>query len=78
MKTVQTYCKEFRESLGITLSQMELVTGVKMKTISAFENNRSNNLNHIQLYFVIAKDRSKTNEFLNGLNSNIIERGYNV
>lgn len=49
---IQNICKQFREQvLQITLKEMELKTGINHKTISAFENGRSNNINHLKLYF---------------------------
>lgn len=50
-KEIQTVCKEYRmHILRITLEEMSEKTGVKVTTISAFENLRSNNINHLKLY----------------------------
>ena len=52
--TVQIYCKQYREqTLKITLDKMEKLTGVNAKTISGFENGKSNNLDLFKLYYKI-------------------------
>lgn len=52
--------KLFREQvLQITLQQMSNKTGVKLSTISAFENGRSNNIQHIKHYIDCCENDSE-------------------
>lgn len=65
-KTIQSHCKSFRENvLQITLKEMELKTGVKVGTISAFENGNSNNINHLFNYVVSCETEMQLKEFHN-------------
>lgn len=65
-KSIQSHCKSFRENvLKITLKEMELKTGVKLGTISAFENGNSNYINHLFNYVVSCETESQLNEFHN-------------
>ena len=53
-------CKEFRINiLKITLSELSNVSGINLKTISAFENGRSNNCEHITAYLNVATDNQR-------------------
>lgn len=75
-KTIHKQCKEFRENvLKITLKEMQDKTGVKLGTISAFENGNSNNLNHMHLYANCCESEHEINEFHNLINSCLI-RGF--
>lgn len=59
--SIQKICKLYREQvLRLTLSQMSDKTGVNLKTLSAFENGRSNNLNHIKIYYVCSTEEQQT------------------
>lgn len=70
--TMQKFCKQFRElNLSITLSEMQKQTGVKISTISAFENGRSNNLNHLYLYINCCKTEGQEKVFLAGIENNL-------
>lgn len=52
---VGRFCKVFRsEILKITLEELSEKTGVKVTTLSSFENGRSKNLEHINLYLKFA------------------------
>lgn len=65
-KTIQSHCKSFREDvLKITLKEMELKTGVRLATISAFENGNSNNINHLFNYVVSCETEHQLKEFHN-------------
>lgn len=49
--TIPNICKAHREQvLKITLMELSERTGINIKTISAFENGRSSNMNHLFLY----------------------------
>ena len=52
---VGKFCKVFRnEVLKMTLEELSEKTGVKVTTLSSFENGRSRNLEHINLYLKFA------------------------
>ena len=52
---VGKFCKVFRnEILKMTLEELSEKTGVKVTTLSSFENGRSRNLEHISLYLKFA------------------------
>lgn len=49
--SINSVCRLFRERvLQMTLQEMSNKTGANLKTISAFENGRSNNIQHLKLY----------------------------
>lgn len=51
MLEIQKFCGTFRKrTLQKTLRDIELEQGVNIKTISAFENGRSNNIEHLTIY----------------------------
>lgn len=58
---VGKFCKVFRnEVLKMTLEELSEKTGVKVTTLSSFENGRSRNLEHINLYLKFAnKEQEK-------------------
>ena len=73
--TIPNFCKNFRENvLQIKLKDMEIKTGVKLSTISAFENGRSNNLNHIYLYIDCCTNSDHDEIFLAGI-KNTLRKG---
>lgn len=67
---IGNYCKTFRtEILKMTLQQFEEVTGVKVKTISAFENGKSTNILHILKYLDLCPSNDTRIKYLKGLNN---------
>lgn len=67
MKNVIEFCKEFRiEVLNMTLQEIEDLTFIKAKTLSAFENGRSTNINHLNVYYGLCKDQKQRSEFIKG------------
>ena len=61
INNVGKFCKMFRMFiLDLTLDEMSQKTGVKIPTLSSFENGRSSNSNHINLYYDISTDEQKT------------------
>lgn len=46
--------------LKITLRELSDKSGVKLSTLSAFENGRSTNLTHIGWYLAVANNEQKT------------------
>ena len=54
-------CAMFRtQVLKITLNELSNKTGVKISTLSAFENGRSTNITHIGWYLATANNEQKT------------------
>lgn len=54
------FCKMYRTHiLNLTLDEMSEKTGVKVPTISSFENGRSTNSKHIQMYYNLSTDEQK-------------------
>lgn len=61
-------CKLFREKiLQKTLLQLSIESGVNIKTISAFENGRSNNLNHLKIYVLNCDNNIQVETFFHNL-----------
>lgn len=58
--SVGQFCKMYRvHILNLTLEEMSKLSGVKVPTISSFENGRSTNVKHIQMYYNISNDEQK-------------------
>lgn len=63
------YCKSFRtDILKMTLHEFEQVTGIKVKTISSFENGKSTNILHILKYLDLCPTKEIRIQYLKGLN----------
>lgn len=66
--TINKFCKIFRENiLNLTLAELSKRSEKNLKTISAFENERSNNLNHIQIYFSACENELDRITFMKNL-----------
>lgn len=60
VNSVNEFCKLFRMNvLKITLKEMEERTGVKIPTLSSFENGRSTNVEHLQVYYNLGNKEQK-------------------
>ena len=60
VKNIGQFCKMYRTHiLNLTLEEMSNKTGVKVPTISSFENGRSTNAKHIQMYYNLSTDVQK-------------------
>lgn len=68
-KIIGNYCRKFRISLDLTLNDISEISEIKVKTISAFENGRSSNMNILfHVYWNLCKgDPVIQHEFVNGL-----------
>lgn len=67
--TIQSFCKHFRtRTLNKTLREIEIEQGVKVKTLSAFENGRSNNIEHLSVYLKSCETQLQIDYFMKGLN----------
>ena len=70
MQNLLSFCKKFRkEILNLTLQEMEYKTGVPLKTISSFENGRSTNIKHLNLYYKLCDSKQKREQFIQGFDS---------
>lgn len=64
IKTIGQFCKMYRTYvLDLTLEEMSDLTGVKVPTISSFENDRSTNSKHIEMYYNLSKSDEERNFF---------------
>jgi cytoskeletal protein RodZ len=60
MKYVGEYCRCYRAiTLNMTLKRMSELTDINMKTISAFENGRSTNMEHFFEYCQLGNDTQR-------------------
>lgn len=67
MKHLINFCRDFRtEVLKLTLQEIENLTFIKVKTLSAFENGRSTNINHLNVYYGLCENRQQRNQFIKG------------
>ena len=67
MKNLTNFCREFRtEVLKLTLQDVENMSFTPVKTLSAFENGRSTNINHLNTYYLLCKTQADRNEFIKG------------
>lgn len=67
MKHLINFCRDFRtEVLKLTLQEIENLTSIKVKTLSAFENGRSTNINHLNVYYGLCENKQQRNQFIKG------------
>lgn len=67
MKHLINFCRDFRtEVLKLTLQEIENLTFIKVKTLSAFENGRSTNINHLNVYYGLCENKQQRNQFIKG------------
>lgn len=60
VKLVGEYCKHFRVNiLGVTLRVVCSKTDTNLKTLSAFEMGRSNNMEHVFKYIDVCNEEQK-------------------
>lgn len=65
MKLIGACCREHRiKVLGLTLEQFQEKTGIKLKTISNFENGRSGNVYYMFYYINLTDDNKKADLIL--------------
>ena len=67
MKHLINFCRDFRtEVLKLTLQEVENISFTPVKTLSAFENGRSTNINHLYLYYLLCKTKEQRALFIQG------------
>lgn len=59
---------EFRKELDIRQEDLEAITGVNQRTISTFENDRSNNYRHMYMYLAICKTQEDIDKYHSVIN----------
>ena len=58
--SIGQFCKMYRTYiLKLTLEEISELSGVKVPTISSFENGRSTNAKHIEIYYNLSSDEQK-------------------
>ena len=58
--TINEFCKLFRKNvLKLTLKEVSEKTGVKLSSLSSFENGRSSNLKYIHIYYGLGNEEQK-------------------
>lgn len=68
VKNIGQFCKMYRTYvLDLTLEEMSKQTGVKVPTISSFENGRSTNSKHIEMYYNLSKFDDERKFFRNNI-----------
>ena len=67
MKHLINFCRDFRtEVLKLTLQEVENISFTPVKTLSAFENGRSTNINHLNLYYLLCNTKEQRALFIKG------------
>jgi len=60
VNSVNEFCKLFRMNiLKLTLQEVSEITGIKLSTLSSFENGRSNNLKFISIYYSLGNEEQR-------------------
>lgn len=60
VNNVNEFCKLFRKNiLKLSLKEVSEKTGIKLSTLSSFENGRSNNLKYIFIYYNLGNEEQK-------------------
>ena len=74
---INDYCKRFRESNNLTLSEIIKLSEIdcKVGTLSAFEMGRSTNIEHLTIYIKASKQLNNTYEFMNNLTVEVLKNG---
>lgn len=67
-KNISSFCKEFRtDVLKKSIAELSRHSGVKERTLWAFENGRANNINHLSVYYDECVTEHDRTEFIGGL-----------
>jgi len=60
VNSVNEFCKLFRMNiLKLSLQEVSEITGIKLSTLSSFENGRSNNLKFISIYYSLGNEEQR-------------------
>lgn len=67
-KNIASFCKDFRVyKLRTTIADLSRVSGIKDRTLWAFENGTANNINHLSDYYDMCETETEKMEFLKGV-----------
>ena len=76
MQNTQEFCREFRRNtLKMTLQDVEHKTGTNIKTVWAFENGKSSNINHLKIYMKLCSTLEHRRIFINGISKAVLLDG---
>ena len=60
VNSVNEFCKLYRMNiLKLSLQKVSEITGIKLSTLSSFENGRSNNLKYISIYYNLGNEEQR-------------------
>ena len=60
VNSINEFCKLFRMNiLKLSLQEVSEITGIKLSTLSSFENGRSNNLKYISIYYSLGNEEQR-------------------
>lgn len=60
VSSVNEFCKLYRMNiLKLSLQEVSEITGIKLSTLSSFENGRSNNLKYIYIYYNLGNEEQR-------------------
>ena len=60
VNSINEFCKLFRKNiLKLSLQEVSEITGIKLSTLSSFENGRSNNLKYIYIYYNLGNEEQR-------------------
>lgn len=60
VNSMNEFCKLFRMNiLKLSLKEVSEMTGIKLSTLSSFENERSNNLKYIYIYYNLGNEEQR-------------------
>lgn len=60
VNSVNEFCKLYRMNiLKLSLQEVSEITGIKLSTLSSFENGRSNNLKYISIYYSLGNEEQR-------------------
>lgn len=68
LKNIGYFCKDFRMNvLNKTLNEICENTDIQIKTLSAFENGRANNIKYLFLYYHSCNSDEEKKQFVKGV-----------
>lgn len=60
VNSINEFCKLFRMNiLKLSLKEVSEITGIKLSTLSSFENGRSNSLKYIHIYYGLGNEEQR-------------------
>lgn len=60
VSSINEFCKLYRMNiLKLSLQEVSEITGIKLSTLSSFENGRSNNLKYLSIYYNLGNEEQR-------------------